>query len=86
VVNLIISAQASGPMLAHSQDKWPQRIPIKRHPGGSVNVIFADFHGETVKPTGWRNASADPRLKTPTGHSTKVRVSPYKITGRVRDL
>jgi prepilin-type N-terminal cleavage/methylation domain-containing protein/prepilin-type processing-associated H-X9-DG protein len=86
VVNLIISAQATGPLLAHSQDKWPQRIPIKRHPGGQVNVVFADFHGEPVRPTGWKKSSADPRLDTPTGHTRMVRVSPYKITGPIRSL
>jgi prepilin-type N-terminal cleavage/methylation domain-containing protein len=86
VVNLIISAQATGPLLAHAQDKWPQRIPSKRHVKGAVNVVFADFHGSTARPTGYRKSSADPRLTTPVGHSTPVRVSPYKITGPVRPL
>jgi prepilin-type N-terminal cleavage/methylation domain-containing protein len=86
VVNLIISAKATGPTLAHSQDKWPQRMPTSRHLGGAVNVIFADFHGQVVRPTGWKSSSADPRLRTPTGHSTMVRVSPYKITGPLRPL
>ncbi|MCB9849152.1 MAG: prepilin-type N-terminal cleavage/methylation domain-containing protein [Phycisphaerales bacterium] len=86
VVNLIISAQASGPLLAHSQDKWPQRIPTKRHLGGAVNVVFADFHGETVTPTGWRKSSADPRMESPKGHNATTRISPYKITGTVREL
>ncbi len=86
VVNLIISAQATGPTLAHSQDKWPQRIPTRRHADGAVNVIFADFHGQAMRPTGWKKASADPRMQTPSGHNGLVRVSPYKITGPVRSL
>jgi prepilin-type N-terminal cleavage/methylation domain-containing protein/prepilin-type processing-associated H-X9-DG protein len=84
VVNLIISAQASGPLLWHSMDIWPQRVPIKRHPKGAINVLFADFHGATAIPTNWGNSTAVSSLKVPKGHSTMVRISPYKITGRVR--
>lgn len=86
VASLIISALATGPMLEHCMDKWPQRVPIKRHPGGAINVIFADFHGERAKPTGWRAASANSNLKTPKSFGKKIRVSPYRITGPVREL
>lgn len=86
VANLIISALATGPMLAHSQDKWPQRIPIERHRDGAVNVIFADFHGETVKPTSWIKSSADPTLLTPADHGGRVRISPYEVAGPIREL
>jgi prepilin-type N-terminal cleavage/methylation domain-containing protein len=86
VASLIISALATGPMLAHAQDKWPQRIPTERHPKGAINVIFADFHGERVTPTGWHKASADPAVLTPTGHDVRTRVSPYRITGPIREL
>lgn len=84
VVNLIISAQATGPLLRHAMDKWPQRIPIRRHAKGQINTIFADFHGSPVRPTKWGKSSADARLEVPTEHSTLVRVSPYRITGPVR--
>ncbi len=86
VATLIVSALASGPYLEHAQDKWPQRVPTQRHSGGSINVIFTDLHGETVKPTGWRNSSADQQAKTPTGYNTTVRVSPYAVTGPVAPL
>ncbi|HRX85918.1 MAG TPA: prepilin-type N-terminal cleavage/methylation domain-containing protein [Phycisphaerae bacterium] len=84
VVNLIISAQAAGPLLHHAMNNWPQRIPIKRHPKGAINVVFADFHGQTVVPTSWGKSGAVQALDVPTGHSAVVRVSPYKITGPVR--
>ncbi len=80
VANLIISAKAAGPLLHHMQSTWPQRVPTSRHAKGAVNVVFADFHGETVTPTGWKSASADPRFQVPSGHTSMVRVSPYKMT------
>lgn len=86
VASLVISALATGPLLSHAQDSWPQRVPTRRHPRGAVNVIFADFHGASVRPTGWRSASADASVQTPAGHNMQVRVSPYEITGPIRDL
>ena len=86
VASLIISALATGPYLEHSQDKWPQRIPTQRHKGGAINVIFADFHGERAKPTGWRRSSANLNVLTPTSYNTRIRVSPYRVTGPVRTL
>jgi prepilin-type N-terminal cleavage/methylation domain-containing protein len=88
VASLIISAQATGPLLAHAQDKWPQRVPTERHRGGSLSVLFADFHGERVKPTGWIRPSAagTQQLKTPKGYNRDVRVSPYPMSGVIRPL
>ena len=77
-VNLIISARARGPELADSVWKWPQRIPTKRHPGGAVNVTFADFHAASVKPVGWRPHPSAKVDKVPAKYNRRVRVSPYK--------
>jgi prepilin-type N-terminal cleavage/methylation domain-containing protein/prepilin-type processing-associated H-X9-DG protein len=75
--NLITSAKARGPLLTHAVFQWFQRIPTKRHPGGTINVTFADFHAETVKVTGWR-----PQLilgdQVPAQFSADIRVSPYR--------
>jgi prepilin-type N-terminal cleavage/methylation domain-containing protein/prepilin-type processing-associated H-X9-DG protein len=86
IVNLIISAKAVGPLLEHSMDKWPQRVPTKRHSKGAVNVLFADFHGGNVKPLRFGGSSADPNLQVPREFNGTVRVSPYKISGRIREL
>jgi prepilin-type N-terminal cleavage/methylation domain-containing protein len=85
VYNLIISANAPGPLLPHSQDRWPQRIPNRRHRGGALNVIFADFHGERVTPTRWRNAAAD-GSEVPAKYNTDVRVSPYRMNSNLAEL
>jgi len=84
VYNLIISAQATGPFLEHSMDKWPQRVPTRRHKGGALNVIFADFHGERVTPSGWREAVDG--SKVPSGFNGDVRISPYRLPGIIREL
>ena len=76
-VNLIISAQSTGPFLENSMNQWFGRVPIKRHPRGALGVVFADFHGQSVKPTAWKyNGTAG--FKLPDGFSPKVRVSPYR--------
>jgi len=74
--NLIISAQANGPELADFQTKWTKRLPLKRHPRRSVNVLFADFSGSTVRPTSFWGTEV---LKDiPRDYNTRVRVSPYR--------
>ena len=78
-VNLIISAKCDGPWLSNSQKRWAARVPVKRHPGGRVNVTFADFHAQTVKPVTWDvTVSLGKEFPYPKEHSAKVRVSPYK--------
>lgn len=75
--NLITSAKCiKGPLLADFQWQWVNRIPQKRHPGGRVSVIFADFHGELVQPGGFRHNNIAQR-QMPTTYSTRIRVSPY---------
>ena len=74
--NLITSAQASGPALQHFAYKWFQRIPTKRHPKGAVNVVFADFHAATIKPTGWRPHRTYQK-DVPAAYNQNVRISPY---------
>jgi len=88
LASLIISAQATGPLLSHAQDKWPQRVPTARHRGGSLSVLFADFHGERVRPTGWIRPSAagTTQTRTPKAYNRDVRVSPYPMAGIIRPL
>lgn len=74
--NLIISAQANGPRLADFQLKWHRRMPRKRHPKGSLNVMFADFHGQTVLPTDFYSTEVLDGI--PKDYNTQVRVSPYR--------
>ncbi len=75
--NLIISAKAAGPTLADFQFYWKRRMPKKRHPKGSVNVLFADFHGQTVLPTDFYTGN-EVLSGLPTDYNTQVRVSPYR--------
>lgn len=75
--NLIISAQTNGPDLEDFQVKWRKRMPLKRHPNSSLNVLFSDFHGENVKPTEFITTSESLR-GIPKDYNTRVRVSPYK--------
>ncbi len=84
LANLITSARASKPSLGSSMRYWYQRIPVKRHPNGVVNVGFCDFHAAPAKPTVWR---MHPRAgyKIPSDFNQMVRVSPYQwrdLTGR----
>ncbi len=81
--NLIISAQAARPDLAAFQRAWEQRLPEKRHPNGRLNVLFADFHGETVRPTQFITGQLLDILGPtyaglPLEYNTRVRVSPYR--------
>ncbi len=74
--NLITSAKASGPTLAHFAIRWFERMPAKRHPGGQVNVVFADFHAAPVKPVAWYHHRVYGK-DVPKQFSQTVRVSPY---------
>lgn len=79
IINLIISAQAQGPFLGDSMQSWPQRVPTKRHPKGAISVIFADFHGQTVRPTRFAKINVGGTdMDIPAEHNTITRVSPYK--------
>ncbi|MCP4248900.1 MAG: prepilin-type N-terminal cleavage/methylation domain-containing protein [bacterium] len=71
--NLVISAQANGPYLSDFQQRHDARMPTKRHPGGRMTVLFADFHGATVKPVEF-----DSVKRLPTKYAPRVRVSPYQ--------
>lgn len=71
--NLVTSAQAPGPYLADFQQFHQARLPAKRHPKGSINIMFADMHGGTAKPTKF-NASNG----LPSDYSPQVRVSPWR--------
>lgn len=84
IYNLLISAKATGPFLEHSMEKWPQRVPTNRHKGGALNVIFTDFHGERVTPSGWHKAVDESQV--PSGFNGDVRISPYKLPGIIREL
>lgn len=77
IINLIISAQAVGPFLGDAMQSWPQRIPTKRHPKGAVNVVFGDFHGQTVRPTKFATPPGV-SFEVPAKFNSVVRVSPYK--------
>jgi prepilin-type processing-associated H-X9-DG protein len=48
-------------------------MPRTRHPKGAINVLFADMHGETVRPIKW-----DDQTGLPTEYAPRVRVSPYR--------
>jgi hypothetical protein len=76
-INLIISARANGPLLEDSVWQWPRRIPTKRHPKGAINVVYGDFHGDTVRPLKWKYNNFG-QLEVPTQYSKRVRISPYK--------
>ncbi|MCK4661153.1 MAG: prepilin-type N-terminal cleavage/methylation domain-containing protein [Phycisphaerae bacterium] len=75
--NLITSAQAFGPYLRDSTAQWMQRIPTKRHPGGAINVVFADLHASSVLPSAWW-FNETIQQKVPATYAPAVRVSPYR--------
>lgn len=77
LANLTISAQAPGPYLADFQQTFSRRTPIKRHPGGRLNVLFADLHGETTKAVEFKHSTAL-QEDLPSKYSPRVRVSPYQ--------
>ncbi|MCP4248906.1 MAG: prepilin-type N-terminal cleavage/methylation domain-containing protein [bacterium] len=75
--NLIISESAGGPYLGDSQQQFPSRIPVKRHPDGRLNVTFADMHGETVRAVEYDTDNFR-NLRLPSRYAPRVRVSPYE--------
>ena len=70
--NLVLSASARGPYLADFQQYHDKRMPTSRHPRGTLNVLFADMHGGSTRPTKF-----NPTNKLPTEYTPQVRVSPY---------
>ncbi|MCC7292517.1 MAG: prepilin-type N-terminal cleavage/methylation domain-containing protein [Phycisphaerales bacterium] len=77
--NLIYSGGASGPYLADFEQRNPDRLARKRHPQSKMNVVFCDFHAETIRPVEF-----EPRNKLPTLYSPQTRVSPYAPIRRTR--
>jgi prepilin-type N-terminal cleavage/methylation domain-containing protein/prepilin-type processing-associated H-X9-DG protein len=74
--NLINTWNAQGPYLGDAVQYMGGRVPTNRHPNGSVNVLYADAHGDRAKPVKWSNATAT-APKLPKEYSPRVRVSPY---------
>lgn len=75
--NLITSAQADGPYLGDFQQRFASRLPTQRHRDGRINVLFADSHGESVKPVEYSDKN-DRKKMLPARYSPRVRVSPYQ--------
>lgn len=75
------SSDAQGPYLGNCVQFMGPRIPTNRHPGGRVNILYADCHGDFAKPTGdWSRPTANwPAL--PKKYTPRVRVSPYSAGG-----
>lgn len=71
--SLVTSAQADGPYLGDFQQWHNARMPRTRHPKGASNVLFADMHGETVRPREFNDENG-----LPTKYNPRVRVSPYR--------
>lgn len=69
--NLVISAQAQGGYLEDFQQYFRARMPTNRHTNKAVNVLAADGHGLTIRPT-----ALDP-TGIPTKYGPRIRVSPY---------
>jgi prepilin-type N-terminal cleavage/methylation domain-containing protein len=77
-INLIISAKAKSGVLEDCVNQWPARIPTKRHPKGAINVVYGDFHGETVRPVKWTDFTLQGvKYHVPSQYTKRVRVSPY---------
>jgi len=76
--NVIYSAGANGPYLGDTivGDKdVDERVPQKRHPGGALNVLYADLHGGPIRPVAY---AAKNGRQVPKEFSPRVRVSPYQ--------
>jgi prepilin-type N-terminal cleavage/methylation domain-containing protein len=74
--NLVISQSADGPYLGDSQQEFPSRIPNNRHMDGRLNVVYADMHGDTVRPIEFDTNNFYNR-ELPSVYTPRVRVSPY---------
>ena len=83
LANLIISAQAEGPYLADSQQRFCTRMPSRRHLDGRLSILFADMHGEAVVPVDFVTEDCDDDGvddKLPAKYAqTNVRISPYPV-------
>ena len=75
------STAAKGPYLGNCVQFMGPRVPTNRHPGGRVNILYADCHGGWAKPTkDWSDPTAHwPAL--PKRYTPRVRVSPYSDGG-----
>lgn len=83
-VNLInTGARTQGPYLGDTNQTHGTRIPTDRHPNGSVNVLFADSHGETVEPIEWDDQHNG--INLPSRYAPRVRVSPYPPMGNAEN-
>lgn len=71
--NLLVSDRANGPFLGDHQEQW-NRLPSRRHPRGAVNVVFADGHAATARPS----FVTDPDDARRQRYAPRVRVSPYR--------
>ncbi len=77
LANLIMTAQTPGPYLGDFQQRWSRRMPLSRHRGGYLNVLFADLHGETTRAVEYKYSTLlQDRL--PSKYAPRVRVSPYQ--------
>lgn len=76
LANLITSAKAAGPYLGDFQQTF-KRLPISRHRGGYLNVLFADLHGETTQAVEYKYSSLL-QENLPSKYAPRVRVSPYQ--------
>lgn len=76
--NLITSAKADGPYLGDAligETNSYDRVPSKRHPGGTLNVLYSDLHGGPARPVKYtRKDNRDVASE----FSPRVRVSPYQ--------
>ena len=79
--NLVQSLFTPGPYLGDFQQTFPSRMPTRRHPDGRVNVLFADTHGETARPTAYSNRNGLQK-RLPSSYGPLVRVSPYPVHSR----
>ncbi len=71
--NLVLSAGADGPYLGDFQQALGDtRMPNSRHPKGTLNVLYADMHGGTVRPVKYSEENG-----LPEEYSPRPRVSPY---------
>ena len=73
--NLVLSARAEGPYYGDFTTFFAGRTPYSRHPESTLNVLFADMHGEPVKPVEF-TASAGGKT-VPSVWGPRVRISPY---------
>ncbi len=72
------SAQFAGPDLENFEQAQSRTITQGNlHPGGRINVLYADYHTESVRPL----APVINTIKFPTRYEPRVRISPYDPHG-----